>query len=891
MDFRARVRAGLPDIDEDIVAELADHVAATYDAAKASDADGDEALRRVDAQIAAWASDVASLRRRPKRVPAIPPPPPASSHLTAFRQDIRYAWRLIKRQPGYATVLIVTMALGIAATTVLGSVAYGVLLKPLPWANGPRLVRFYETRQGSTRRMPPIMTNLTYREWQRAATTVEAIGGWATNQLPIAGERPERVRATALTPSLLTLLEAVPEKGRLFVAGDEEPSRPPVLLISHGFWQERYGGVPDIVGRTIRANGKTYTIVGVMPASFAFPDRTTRMWTALDVPPVIGPGGVGQFVMFQAIGRLKPGVSPAQAASEATALGRGGPTHDGITLAVFGSTGPVDVTAIPMRDALTNDVKPAILVLLVAVFLLLVAATANAASLQLARATGRRRELAIRAAIGAGQAQLVQQTLTENVLFGALGGVAGIALAAAMHQALPAVLPANFPRVTEITFSAPVLLFAIAVSIAVGIACGLLPAWNAARANVVAGLVEDSLAPVGGGLRSGVARMRAAIMTGQVAIASILLIASVLLSRSFLQMLHADVGYDPTNVLTATLILPSGDFSPERRAQVADEVLGRVLTVPGVTRAAFTSATPFGSVIALSSLSLPTPDGRERQIQTGYRFVSPGYFSTLGQRVLEGREFEDADRGGGTSTVVIVNREFARRFLDGRAIGWTIPDDDDHSIRRRIIGVVDDTVRQSVTDTPEPEMFMLPRRLGVDQISLVVRTDGEPRSLIRSLRVAAQTSAPNAVVEGVMTMEDKAASTLSRPRLYAVLLTTFGAFALTIAGVGLFGVLSYTVALRAREIGVRSALGARTSDIIALVLKQSMAIALTGIGAGMLASLWLTRALQGLLFGVTAHDAMTFVAVAGVLLAVSALATVLPARRAASLDPVKALRA
>ncbi|HZR22045.1 MAG TPA: ABC transporter permease [Vicinamibacterales bacterium] len=890
MDFRARVRAGLPDIDEDIVAELADHVAATYDSVRAIGGDADEALRRIDAQIALWASDVESLRRRPKRLPAVAPPQPSSSALTATRQDIRYAWRLIRRQPGYATVLVVTMALGIAATTVLGSVAYGVLLKPLPWANAPRLVRFYETRQGSTRRTPPVMTNLVYREWQPAATTLEAIGAWSTNQVAIAAQRPERVRATAITPSLLTMLEAVPEKGRLFVAGDEETSRSPVLLISHGFWQERYGGRPDIIGQTIRADAKTYTIIGVMPASFAFPDRTTRMWTALEVPPVIGPQGNFSLSMFQAIGRLKPGVTPEQAASEATALGRRGPPHDPVALAVFGSTGPVQVTAIPMRDALTNDVRPAILVLLVAVFLLLAAATANAASLQLARATGRRRELAIRAAIGAGQAQLVRQTLIENLLFGVLGGVAGIALAAVMHQALPAFLPANFPRITEIAFDAPILLFAIVVSICVGIACGLLPAWNAARASVVAGLAEDSLAPVGGGLRSRIARVRAGIMTGQVAIASILLIASVLLSRSFLQMLHADVGYDPTNVLTATVILPGGDFSPQRRAQVADDVVSRLLTVPGVTRAAFTSATPFGSVISLSSLPLRFHDGREQQIQTGVRFVSVGYFGALGQRVVEGREFEDADRGD-TSTVVIVNREFARRFLDGRAMGWTIPDDDDRAIQRRVIGVVEDTVRQSVMDTPEPEIFLLPRKIGVDQVSLVVRTDGDPRSLVRSVRVAAQTSAPSAVVEGVMTMEDKAAATLSRPRLYAVLLTTFGAFALTIAGVGLFGVLSYSVALRAREIGVRAALGARASDIIALVLRQAMAIALTGIGVGLLASVWLTRALQGLLFGVTAHDATTFAAVAAVLLVVSALATVLPARRAATLDPVKVLRA
>jgi putative ABC transport system permease protein len=894
MEFKPRLRAALPDLDEDIIAELADHAATTYESARSSGEDTEEAERRVDTQIQAWIEKADSLRRRPKRVPPVTPPPPMRSQFAAARQDIRYAWRLIKREPGYAAVLISTMALGIAAATVLGSVAYGVLLKPLPWANAARLVRFYETRQGSTRRLPPVMTNLTYLEWQKGSRTLEAIGAWATNLVPVGSERPERIRATALTPSLLTLLEAVPLTGRLFVAGDDEPARPPVVLLSHGFWQERYGGRTDIVGQTIRINGKAHTIVGVMPPTFAFPDSTTRVWITLYVPPALGPSGV-QLSVFQAIGRLKPGVTPAQAASEATALARGGAAYPDVTLAVFGSTGPPEITAIPLRDALTADVKPAILVLLAAVLLLLITATANAASLQLARATARRRELAIRAAVGAGKGQLVRQTLTENILFGLLGGAAGVALAAVMHQALPRVLPSNFPRVTEIAFDARIQLFAILVSVVAGIGCGLLPAWNAARANLVAGLVEDSLAPVGGGVRSAVARVRAAIMSGQVAIASILLIASVLLCRSFLDMMHADVGYDPTNVLTATVILPSGDFSPQRRAQVVNDVVARLLALPGVTRAAYTTATPFSSVIALSSLPLRKHDGSTQPIQTGIKVVSPGYFAALGQRVLEGREFMGSDAGA-DATVAVVNREFARRFLDGRALGWTVPDDDNQpgrpEITRRIIGVVDDTVRQSVTDAPAPEIFLLARSqaLRVDQISLVVRTDGDPHGLVRSVRGAVQTAAPDAVVEGVMTMEDKVATTLSRPRLYAVLLTTFGVFALTIAGVGLFGVLSYTVALRSREIGVRTALGARAVDIVGLVLKQSMGIALTGVAVGLLASMWLTRALQGLLFGVTSHDLATFVGVTALLFLVTAIATVIPARRAATLDPIKALR-
>jgi predicted permease len=600
--------------------------------------------------------------------------------------------------------------------------------------------------------------------------------------------------------------------------------------------------------------------------------------------------------MFQAIGRLREGVTPAQAAAEGTARGRHAPEHAPVAMAVFGSTGPVEVTAIPLLDALTGEVKPAILVLFAAVILLLVTAAANAASLQLARAVVRRRELAIRAALGAGRGRLVRQTLIENLLLGLLSGVAGLGLAALMHRALPALLPSDFPRIADVAFDIRIQAFAVAVSIAAGLGCGLLPAWHVVRADVVPALVEDSLAPVGGGLRSRTARVRAAIMTAQVAIAAVLLVGSLLLCRSFFGLLHADVGYDATNVLTATMILPDGDFTPERRLQAAETVVNRLRATPGVTRAAYTTATPFSSVITLSSFPLRKRDGSTQMVQSGLRQVSAGYFAALGQRVIEGREFTDRDAPD-AANLVIVNREFSRRYLEGRALGWTIADDDDQpgrpSVNREIIGIVDDTVRQSVTDTAEPEMFHLTRSQPLlnEQISLVVRTDGDPRAMIGAVRAAVRAAAPTAPLEGVMTMEDKAAATLSRRRLYAVLLTTFAAFALTIAGVGLFGVLSYTVAQRAREIGVRSALGAQVADIVWLVLRQAMTIAVAGVVVGSIASLWLAGGLQTLLFGVTAHDPASFAAVALLLIVVAAIASVVPARRAARVDPVKVLRA
>jgi predicted permease len=897
MDWKAQIRSALgPSLDDDVLEELAQHAAATYAAARAEGCDATQGEHRVAVQIQAWAADPAIRRRRPKREPAIEPPAGSASAASAVLQDTRYAWRLLRRQPAYAALVIATMALGIAATTVIGSVAYGVLLKPLPWADAPRLVRLYENRQGSTRRFRPLMTNAAFIEWRKAHDTLDDLGAWSIENGTVAGT-PERLKIAAITPGLLPILGVSPALGRAFAPGEEAPGHAPVMLLSHGLWQQRYGGRPEAIGQTIRfETGAPYTIIGVMPAGFAFPDTTTRAWVPFHVRPVVTPGIEGyNILMFQAIGRLRDGVTPAQAAAEGTARGRGVPPHAPVAMAVFGSNGPVEVSAVPLLDALTGDVRPAILILLAAVALLLVTATANVASLQLTRATARRRELAIRSALGAARGRLVRQTLVENLLLGLLGGLTGLALAALMHRALPALLPADFPRLADLRFDVRIQAFAIVISLVAGLGCGLLPAITVVARNVVPALVEDSLAPVGGGLRSRTARVRAAIMAGQIAIACVLLVGALLLGRSFAGLLHGNVGYDATNVATARIIL-SDSYPSERKQQIADEIVARLETVPGVSRAAYSTVMPFAGSASLSSFPLRKRDGSTQTIQTGSRQVSAGYFAALGQRVLEGREFTAQDGSG--DGVVIVNREFSRRYLEGRAMGWALPGSSSRSVPGRpsadrpILAVVEDTARQSVTDTPEPEIYFPAKQLPwrYDTISVIVRTTGDPRAAIPSLRAAVQSAAPNAPIESLMTMDDRLVATLARPWLYAVLLGTFAAFALAIAGVGLFGVLSYTVALRAREIGVRTALGAQMRDIVGLVVGQSMAIAGAGLAVGLAVSFWLAGALQTFLYGVTPHDLVSFSVVAAVLFGVSVLASVVPARRAARVDPVKVLR-
>src|SRR4051812_15794464 len=871
MDCKARVRgvfAGTT-VDDDIVEELAVHAEALYASARAEGCDTREAGRRVEQQIAAWVANPALLRRRPRRAAVVAPPGGSASPLTSVPQDARYAWRLIRRQPAYSALVVATMALGIAATTVLGSVAYGVLLKPLPWADAPRLVRVYETRQGSTRRFRPTMTNLTYRAWREASATLDALGAWSGQRVALAGQvQASRILITQVTPTLFPMLQAVPALGRGFIAGDDEPGRAPVTVLSYGLWQQQFGGRTEAIGQTIRFDTTVYTVIGVMPASFAFPDRETRAWVPFFIEPVTTPGRGGFSIsLFQAIGRLRPGMTPSQAAAEGTARGRSVPDPGVVSMAVFGSNGPVEVTAMPLLDALTADVKPAILVLFAAVVLLLGTAVANAASLQLARATARRREMAIRAALGAARARLARQTLVENLILGLLGGAAGLLLAAILHRALPALLPASFPRLDDVALGWRIGVFAAALSIAAGLGCGVLPALHVARADVVPALTEDALAPAGGGLRTRTARVRGAIMAAQVAIACVLLVGASLLARSLLRLMNTDLGYDASNLLTARLVLADGEYAPERRLEILDTVMQRVSAAPGVVRAAYSNAVPFTSGEALSSFPVRRRDGSSVQVQTGVRQVSPGYFAAMGQRVTQGREFAAADASAADAPVM-VNREFARKYLDGRALGWSLPGQAKPGAAagtpRPIIGVVEDTVRHDVTDTPQPEIYTTPsrnpaagapQRLLASDLNLIVRTSGGPSAFTPSLRPVVPTPAPAAPLESVMAMRDRVADSLSQPRLYAVLLGTFAAFALAVAGIGLFGVLSYTVALRSREIGVRSALGAQVRDIVGLVVGQSMAIAGAGLTIGLVASFWLTGALQKFLFGVTPHDA------------------------------------
>ena len=880
---------------DDIVEELAQHARSTYEAARADGCTVEKAEARVTELLDRWQADAGSLEHRSGRVDAVVPPAAvAPSRVAGVAQDVRYAARLVRRQPRHAMITILTMAIGIGATTVLFSVTYGVLMRPLPWPHADRIVVLKETRGGIAPRFGAF-TNAAYLAWRPEAATIENLAAWSQRVVTITGTGdPERIRITAASATLFAALGARPLIGSLFEEKDETS---PVIVLSETLWRQRFGGDPTVLGRLIQLDGEAYTAIGVLPDAQAYPDRQTRAIVPYAVRPTAG----NFLAVFNAVAALRPGVTAAQAASEGTARGRSAADTGLTTMAIFGSNGPVGITAQPLREALTADVRQPLLVLLAAVGLLLATATANVASLQLARTTTRTREMAIRAALGAGGARVTRQLLVETLLLGLSGGGAGLLLTWILHRSLASLLPVDFPRVDDLGVDTMVVAFALSISVGTGILFGLLPALRARRLDIVEALAENGTAPVGAGARTRTARARLAIMTGQVAIACVLLVGASLLVRSFVALLNADRGYDTSGILSARLSMPASMYpSPERRLAILNRVLSRLGGIPGVTAVAFTSElplTPGGSTSAFTFKS-PMADGAAVRVQASPRIVSAHYFSVLGMRMIAGRSFSDADTET-SERGVVVNQAFARRYLGDSPLGWKMPvagygSRDGQQLEATVIGVVGDVRYVTAATTSLPEVYYSYRqmegRLPVQTVTLLANASSAAAVDTAMLRSVVREADDRLVAEAVMPLEQRMLTTLARPRLYAVLLAGFAGFALVIAGVGLFGVLSYSVSQRSRELAIRAALGARRLDIFRLVLLQGLVVTLAGLAVGLGASTWLTRQLATQLYGVTPHDTLTFVLVPLVLLLASAVACVVPARRAARLDPLRVLR-
>lgn len=881
----------------DVVEEWAQHAEAAWSAARADGLSEAEANVRVEKQIDGWCAKLASAPRRRSTAPSVPPPAAASRGLTGLWQDVRYGWRVLLKQPGFALVAIATTALAIGATTTLFSVADGVLTRPLPFPAADRLIRLSETREGATRQLPSLITHVTYQTWRDKPATIEGVAGFSSSTVTIGNDTgARRVLGFRVTASFFPVLGVQAEHGVVFQEEAEAQGQPPVVVLSHALWLDRFGGDPATLGKTLELDGQSYQVIGVMPAGFAFPTPEARFWTPLNVPSAAPPAdGSSRISLFGGVARLRPGATVAQAAAEATSRAQGGPPIAMVDTAVFGSRGARIVTAVSLIDFLTGEVRPAILVFLAAVGLLFLTAIANISSLQLARSTARKRELAIRAALGAGTGRLARQLLIESVMLGAAGGAAGLLLAILLHGALPTLLPADFPRVADVAINIRAILFAGMMSLVAGVLFGLLPVWHVWRVRLVEALSEDSQAPVGLSIRTSVGRLRIGIIVGQVAAATVLLVGALLLGRSFTALWNVDRGYDASNLLTAKVAMPDRSFTPESRSQIMKQLIERSRALPGVTHAGFSTVIPMSTSNSMMGFTLPPGPGRPDPInaQSAVRSVSPGFFDALGIQIASGRGYTDADASSSARTVV-VNETFVRAYLSGSGLGEKLPLGAPDQPPSEVIGVIRDVQPATRGEMPLPEMYFnteqSTRGLGFSEPTILLRTQGDPMAVAPALRQLAQQIDSRIALDSIVTMEGKLAAGLSRPRLYAVLLSGLSLLALVIAGVGVFGVLSYNVAQRRREIGVRAALGALPRDIVRLTVGQGLLMAASGLVIGLSAAFWLVKYLEGLLWGVTARDPLSYAAVPLVLLVATAIACWVPARRAARIDPLTALR-
>jgi putative ABC transport system permease protein len=885
--------------DENVVLEWAQHAEAAFAAARADDATPEDADARVRALIDQWCANVAGLERRPHRPAAVDPPPAGSRGWTGVWQDFRYGVRLLARQPGFAAVATLLIAVGVGATTTLSSLTYAVLLKPLPWPDADRLVRLSEHREGETHSIPNTITNATYLAWVDAPQTVEALAGYqssGTSTMTVRGQA-SRVRVASATASLFAVIPVRPVAGRLFRAAEQPEGANQVVVLADDLARRFYGSASNAVGQNLDLDGTTYRVVGVVSRAFGFPTSEVSAWIPLDIPPVVHPDGHGQSLsILSGVARLRPGVMPEEVAAEGTARAKNAPEFGLVGMAVFGTQNKPTVRAVRYLDSLTADIRPALYVIVAGVSLLFFVAIANVAGMQLARTTTRRREVAIRSALGAAPGRLARQLLTENLAIGALGGAAGWLLSMALHQVLPRLLPASFPRLDGFRADWRVTLFAIGSAFVAGVVFGTFPALIARRQNLVEALVEDSLAPAGGGTRTRVGRLRAVILASQVAIAALLLTGASLFGRSFLALLDVDRGYEPHNLATVTLAMPDQQFTGQRRAQILDAIVERLAHTPGVTEAAASSVMPLLPYDQMMGFQLPPGPGRPQMTvaRAQGRIVSPAYFATMGMRVLKGRGFGAADSPT-SRMVVVVNETFARRYLPGDPIGAAVPISyiQKNQPTQEVVGVVDDVRQHGATDPPQPEIFFDYRQMSIGMLVstpvVMARTAADPARLLPTIERLAQEAAPGLVADSAMTMDDRVMTSLAQPRLYALLFAAFAAFALLVAGAGLFGVLSYSVAQRSREIGVRTALGARPVDIAALVVKQALTITVAGSVIGLVAAFLLVTLVGTLLYGVTAHDGLTFALVPVAILAIAAVACYGPARRAAAISPLRML--
>jgi putative ABC transport system permease protein len=807
-------------------------------------------------------------------------------------QDLRYAVRTLTREPGFTLVALVTLALGIGANTAIFSIVNAVLLRPLPYHEPDRVVLLWSHWTNWTKTW---VSEPELADYQRQAQSLEHVAGFSSTSFNLAGggSEPLRVLAAQVQAPMFDALGAKPILGRVFSADEDRPGRERVVLLTEGLWRSRFGSDPALVGRTIDLDAAAYTVVGVLPASLRLPlDYANRSFTQVWVPLALGPanpqerGNHG----LNALGRLKPGVALAQAQAEIDTITRGflqqyPDNYD----SKFG------LTLVPAPIEVVGEIRPALIILLLAVGAVLLIACANVANLLLARSESRQKEIAVRVALGAGRRRIVRQLLTESMLLSAAGGVAGVALAAALTQGLVALDPLKIPRVQDIALDARVLAFTAAVSVLTGILFGIVPAIQASRTDLQAVLKEG-----GRDSRVGAGWLRRVLVVSEIAASVVLVAAAMLLGRSFARLLDVDAGFNPTHVLTLRTSLPDATYTDAASMVRAYAEVGRRLREsPGVQAAGAVTGLPLASTRGDWSIRIEgRPAAPREALAADWQVVTPGYFEALGTPIRSGRTFTDADTAT-TLPVIVVNETMARKFWPGaNAVGRRLTMGSGNNRWLTIVGLVADIHHRGLDMEPRPEMYRPhtqfryggPDAPAVSTMTWAVRTVDDPRAAVSYARAAVRAVDARLGISDVATMDDVVADSTSDRRLNLLLFVMLGTLALALATVGVYGVVAYAVSQRTHEIGVRMAIGARPNDVVRLMVSEGGRLAVAGVVAGSLAALAAARLIRGLLFEVSATDPITFSAVAAGLLAVALLASYIPARRATRVDPMIALR-
>jgi putative ABC transport system permease protein len=800
-------------------------------------------------------------------------------------QDIRYALRSLSKSPGLTALLLLTLALGIGANSAIFSVVDAVLLRPLPYHEPERLVVISESNAPNDLASRNAVAPGNFLDWREQNRVFEQIGAVSLPGFNITdSDRPERVLGAAISAGMLRMLGLQPQVGREFEPADDRPDAAPVVLISSSLWQRRFSGDRGIVGKTIHLGTIPATVIGVLPAGLQFPEQQVDLWIPLEQSINGHDMHWRNSHYLDVYARLKPGVTLAQARAEmnqlAAQIKRTHPdTNSG-----------AGTYMIPLQEDAVSDIRPALLTLLVAVGFVLLIACANVANLLLVRATGREKEMSIRLALGAGSFRLVRQMLTESVLLSVAGGAAGLVVASWAREALMALRPVSLPQYNAIELDTRVLLFTIGLSIATGILFGLVPALRAARSDLNLALRGSSRSATAG---AGAHRLRNVFVAGEIAVSLVLLVGAGLLIRSFVRLRNNELGFRTDHTVTARVSIPSDKYTKnEQVAAFYDRLLSEVRALPGVEAAGTISFLPLTGHNFDNSFDIvgrPPHPASQREYAL-IRMTDPQCFGVLGIPVLRGRNIDERDRAGAPRAVVISAAMAQRYWPGGDALGQhlVVYMGDDQS-PWEIIGIAGD-VRTRISKEPEPTIYFTYTQMPYRFMVVTVRTRSDPKSMIEAIRGAVRSVDPQQPLFQVRTLEELMEQTLVPWRFSMTLLGSFAALALILAAAGIYGVISHTVGQRTSEIGIRMALGAQRGDVLRLILRQGLGVALVGIAVGMGGAFYLTRFLQTQLYAVRPTDPLTFAAIPVVLIAVAFAASYIPARRATRVDPMVALR-